>query len=150
MRVAGMNAMSVGIFSWAKLEPEEGQFDFRLARFHARSALRVGRLGDPRDAERLESPRGFRGNIRRRAASARMGQRERHGYRHNHCRTSADYRRLCVDMNTRLAERYGEASRADPVARLERVQRDAVLLPRLRRRRLPRVAQGALRVARRA
>ena len=28
MKLANCNAMSVGIFAWAKLEPEEGQFDF--------------------------------------------------------------------------------------------------------------------------
>ena len=28
MKLAGCNAMSVGIFAWAALEPEEGKFDF--------------------------------------------------------------------------------------------------------------------------
>ena len=28
MKKAGMNEMTVGIFAWAELEPEEGQFDF--------------------------------------------------------------------------------------------------------------------------
>ena len=28
MRLAGCNAMSIGIFSWTALEPEEGRFDF--------------------------------------------------------------------------------------------------------------------------
>ena len=28
MKLSNCNAMSVGIFAWAKLEPEEGQYDF--------------------------------------------------------------------------------------------------------------------------
>jgi beta-galactosidase len=28
MKLANSNEMSVGIFSWAKLEPREGEFDF--------------------------------------------------------------------------------------------------------------------------
>jgi beta-galactosidase len=107
MRVAGMNAMSVGIFSWAKLEPEEGRFDFGWL------DSMLDRLYESGVSAILATPSGSKPAwlSRKYPSSCRVGadgQRERHGYRHNHCRTSADYRRLCVDMNTRLAERYGK------------------------------------------
>ena len=30
MKLAGCNAMSVGIFSWSELEPEEGHYNFKF------------------------------------------------------------------------------------------------------------------------
>ena len=48
MKLAHCNAMSVGIFAWAALEPEEGRFDFRLAGSHdgpAGGQRRVCRAG---------------------------------------------------------------------------------------------------------
>lgn len=107
MRVAGMNAMSVGIFSWSKLEPEEGVYEFGwldgiFDRLNAAGVSVI--LATPSGSKPAWLSKKYPEVCRVTAD----GVRERHGYRHNHCRTSAAYRTACVDMNTRLAMRYGK------------------------------------------
>jgi beta-galactosidase len=107
MKLAHMNSISVGIFSWAALEPEEGKFDFGwMDDIFARAE---------KDGVNviLATPSGGKPNwmaarypeIRRVAAN---GQRDPQRARHNHCLTSPVYREKVRAMNTRLAERYGQ------------------------------------------
>lgn len=107
MRVAGLTAVSVGIFSWAKLEPEEGVYRFEwldamLDRLHA-AGIRVI-LATPSGSKPAwlskKYPEACRVTV--------DGRRESHGYRHNHCRTSAAYRAACARINAKLSERYGK------------------------------------------
>jgi len=105
MHLAGCNAMSVGIFSWASLEPAEGRYEFgwldaimdRLADNHAYSVLAT-----PSGSKPAWLSAAYPEVCRMRVD----GTREPHGGRHNHCRTSPAYREKCVQINTRLAQRY--------------------------------------------
>ena len=51
MREAGVNLVTVGIFSWAHLEPAEGRFDFGWLRRGARPAGRGGHRRGPGHAD---------------------------------------------------------------------------------------------------
>lgn len=105
MKKAGMNEMTVGIFAWAELEPEEGQFDFsffdgvldRVLENGGRVLLSTPSAARPKWlADRY--PEVLRVNDR--------GERMRFGGRHNHCLTSPVYRAKVAEINRRLAERY--------------------------------------------
>ncbi len=107
MKLAHMNSMSVGIFAWAALEPEEGRFEFGwLDKI-------MDDLADNGVSVVLATPSGARPAW----LSAKYpevlrvqpnGQRNLHGGRHNHCYTSPVYREKVRLINTKLAERYGE------------------------------------------
>lgn len=107
MRAAGVNAVSVGMFSWAALEPDEGHYTFDwlddLMDRLAENGVYVA-LGTPSGAKPAWMSDKYP-EIRRMTAD---GQREPHRARHNHCRTSPVYRHMCAEINTRLAERYRE------------------------------------------
>lgn len=106
MRLAKCNLMSVGIFSWAALEPAEGEYDFEWLREV------LDRLHENGVSAFLATPSGARPAWMdqkypevRRVNAARV--RELHGERHNHCMTSPVYRELVRKMNTRLVEAFG-------------------------------------------
>lgn len=105
MQQAKCNVMSVGIFSWAKLEPREGVFNFAwldiiLDKLYA-AGIHVF----------LATPSGARPAwmSQRYPQVLRVG-RDRvpalHGGRHNHCMSSPVYREKTLQINTLLAERY--------------------------------------------
>lgn len=105
MKLAGVNLVSVGIFSWAMLEPEEGRFDFDwLAR--VLDKLDAGGIG-----ANLATPTGAKPNwlaakypeVRRCNA---QGVRDPQQRRHNHCYTSPVYREKATLINSKLAERF--------------------------------------------
>ena len=105
MKLAGCNAMSVGIFAWAALEPAEGTFTFDWL-----DAI-MDKLADNGAYAVLATPSGSKPAWLSAAYPevcrlGRDGRREPHAGRHNHCRTSPAYRRKCRTINTRLAERY--------------------------------------------
>ena len=105
IKLAGCNAMSVGIFAWSALEPREGHFEFgwldtimdKLAQNGAYSVLATPSGSKPAWMSRAY-PEVCRVNA--------DGTRQPHGVRHNHCRTSPVYREKCININTMLAERY--------------------------------------------
>ena len=105
MKLAGCNAMAIGVFAWSALEPEEGRFEFGwldtiMDKLTANDAFAV--LATPSGAKPAWMSRGYP-EIRRVRAD---GVREPHAGRHNHCRTSPVYREKCSIINTKLAERY--------------------------------------------
>jgi len=105
MKLAGCNAMSIGIFSWASLEPAEGNYTFGwldtiMDKLAANDAFAV--LATPSGGKPAWMSRAYP-EVRRVGAD---GQRQRHGGRHNHCPTSPVYREKCQAMNTMLAEQY--------------------------------------------
>ncbi len=107
MKLAGCNAMSVGIFAWSALEPEEGRYTFDwldtiMDKLAAHEGFAV--LATPSGSKPAWLSRAYP-EVRRVNAD---GTRQPHGGRHNHCRTSPVYREKCVAINTRLAERYKE------------------------------------------
>jgi beta-galactosidase len=106
MKLANCNEMSVGIFSWAKLEPQEGVFDFSwldevLDRIHKAGGKVF--LATPSGARprwlAQKYPEVLRVDVN--------DVRNKFGARHNHCLTSPIYREKVRIINSKLAERYG-------------------------------------------
>lgn len=106
MHRAGVTSASIGIFSWAMLEPEPGVFRFEwmdevMDRFAA-EGLKVF-LATPSGSMPMwmahASP-----EVRRMDAE---GKRIPAGGRHNHCPTSPIYRDAVLRINTALVLRYG-------------------------------------------
>ena len=107
MTKANVNELTVGIFSWAVLEPREGEFDFSfldeiIDKIYANGGRVV--LATPSGArphwmaEKYEEVLRVNKNL----------EREHFRARHNHCYTSPVYREKVRIINTRLAERYGK------------------------------------------
>ncbi len=106
MQLAGCNLMSVGIFAWTALEPEEGRYDFDwledvLDHLHA-AGISVF-LATPSGARPAWMSQKYPEVLRVRAD----GLRNFHGERHNHCFTSPVYRGFVNRMNAALAARFG-------------------------------------------
>ena len=106
MKLAGCNLMSVGIFAWSALEPEEGVYDFDwlqdvLDRFAENGIFAF--LATPSGARPAWMSEKYPEVLRVRPD----GGRNLHGERHNHCLTSPVYRAFVRKMNTALAERFG-------------------------------------------
>lgn len=105
MKLANCNEMSVGIFSWAKLEPKEGVFDFAwMDEILDRIYEAGGRvfLATPSGAR----PRWMAEKYPEVLRVKNTGVRNSFGRRHNHCFTSPIYREKVAIMNEKLAERY--------------------------------------------
>lgn len=106
MKLAHCNEMSVGIFSWAKLEPKEGEYDFSFL------DEIIEKIGNNGGKVILATPSGARPHwmadkypeVLRVGAD---GVREHFRGRHNHCLTSPVYREKVRNINRLLAERYG-------------------------------------------
>ena len=105
MKLANCNAMSIGIFSWATLEPEEGRFDFsfldRVMDLLAENGAKAV-LATPSGARPAWLSQKYPEVLR--VSEARL--RNLHGLRHNHCMTSPVYREKTQTINRLLAERY--------------------------------------------
>ncbi|MCD8151424.1 MAG: beta-galactosidase [Clostridiales bacterium] len=105
MKQAHINTVSLGIFSWAKLEPAEGVYDFDWME------ETIDRLYENGISVNLATPSGARPHWMAdqypevlRVNEAR--QRALFGERHNHCYTSPVYREKVRRMNQKLAERF--------------------------------------------
>ncbi|WP_020620761.1 beta-galactosidase [Paenibacillus daejeonensis] len=106
MKLAGCNVMAIGIFSWAALEPAEGEFRFEwldhvLERFCNNGIYAW--LATPSGARPAWLSDSYPEVLR--VAPNRV--RNLYGGRHNHCFTSPAYREKVAIMNRKLAERYG-------------------------------------------
>lgn len=105
MKLSHSNVMSVGIFGWVALEPEEGVFTFEwmdqlLDRFAANGIYAL--LATPSGARPAWMSSKYPEVLR----VDENGIRNLHGARHNHCFSSPVYREKVKIMNTKLAERY--------------------------------------------
>ena len=104
-REAGINTLSIGIFSWAFLEPEDGVYDFSwmdevMDNLAANGIKAV-----------LATPSGARPAWLAKKYPSVLRMTENRlpnvfGGRHNACYSSPDYERKVTEINTRLAERY--------------------------------------------
>ncbi|MBR1458899.1 MAG: beta-galactosidase, partial [Oscillospiraceae bacterium] len=105
MREAHINVVSLGIFSWADLEPEKDVFTFEwLDRV-------INKLWDNGIHTVLATPSGARPQWLAQEYPevlrvAEDGRRNLFGHRHNHCYTSPAYRDRIRIMDTKLAQRY--------------------------------------------
>ncbi|MEU0672942.1 beta-galactosidase [Streptomyces sp. NPDC006172] len=102
---AGVDTLTVGVFSWSLTQPAEDTYDFTILDRVLARAARAGRhivlatgtaAVPPWLAKRY--PEVNRTDFE--------GRRHRYGQRHNFCPTAPAYRRLATAMAGRLAERY--------------------------------------------
>ena len=107
MKLAKCNEMSVGIFSWAMLEPKENVYNFKwldevLDKIYANGG-RVF-LATPSGAR----PHWLADKYPEVLRVSSNGVRNKFGERHNHCLSSPYYRKKVAEINSKLAERYGK------------------------------------------
>ncbi|KAF3463881.1 beta-galactosidase [Streptomyces sp. Tu 3180] len=107
MREAGVSMVSVGIFSWALLEPAPGEYDFgwldRVLDLLHEGGVRVD-LGTPT----VVPPVWFYRAHPEALPVREDGTRYEFGSRGAICHSNADYRAAAANITTRLAERYGD------------------------------------------
>ncbi len=106
MKKAGINCVSLGIFSWAMYEPVEGEFHFDwmeeiMNRLYENGIYTI--LATPSGARPAWLDEAYPEAMR----VARNGVRNHHGIRHNHCMTSEKYREKVAMIDRKLAERFG-------------------------------------------
>lgn len=105
MKKAKCNVMSIGIFSWSSLEPEEGIFNFTWLDHVINTLYENGIytiLATPSGARPAWMSEKYPEVLRVEANRVR----NLHGFRHNHCYTSPVYREKTKILNGKLAERY--------------------------------------------
>ena len=105
MKLANCNSMTVGVFAWSALEPEEGHFEFGWL------DTIMDKIADNGGKVILATPSGARPAWMSQKYPEVLQTTEKremrlHGGRHNHCFTSPIYREKVRIMNTKLAERY--------------------------------------------
>lgn len=105
MKEANCNEMTAGIFAWAEIEKEEGEFDFSLLdEVMDKVAQNGGKvvLATPSGARPVWLAEKYPEVLR----VMENGKRILFGYRHNHCYTSPVYREKVRIIDEKLAERY--------------------------------------------
>ena len=107
MKLAHINSASIGIFSWATLEPEEGVYNFgwldEIMDKCAENGVGVV-LATPSGARPVWLAEKYPEVLR----VEETGIRNEYGVRHNHCLTSPLYRQKVREINTVLAKRYAK------------------------------------------
>ena len=107
MREAGVTMVSVGIFSWALLEPEPGVYDFgwldRIIGLLHENGVRVD-LGTPT----VVPPAWFYRAHPDALPVTADGTRLAFGSRGAICHSNGDYRAAAANITTQLAERYAD------------------------------------------
>lgn len=104
---AHINTITIGIFSWAKLELSEGEYNFGwLDEVFDRAEQQDMNviLATPSGAR----PRWVAEKYPEVLRVDENGQRALFGERHNHCYTSPAYRQKVQNIDRKLAERYGK------------------------------------------
>ncbi len=102
---ADINCVSLGIFSWANLEPEKDKFTFEwldeiIDNLYKKGIYTV--LATPSGSR----PQWLAEEYPEVLRVSETGQRNIYGYRHNHCYTSKAYRERVRIIDRKLAERY--------------------------------------------
>ena len=106
MKKAHINVVTLGVFAWSALEPEEGKYDFSWL------DERVDRLWENGISVIMATPSGARPAWAAAAYPevlrvAEDRRRNLYGMRMNHCYTSPKYRELVQRMDRALGRRYG-------------------------------------------
>ncbi|MDR2150798.1 MAG: beta-galactosidase [Spirochaetaceae bacterium] len=104
-KAAGINSLSVGIFSWSMLEPAEGEYQFEwldeVMDMLAEHKI-IAVLATPSGAKPAWMSKQYPEILRVNA----LRQKMLHGDRHNHCLSSPVYREKVRAINTLLVNRY--------------------------------------------
>ncbi|ETY72751.1 beta-galactosidase [Lactiplantibacillus fabifermentans T30PCM01] len=106
MDQAHINTVTVGVFSWALLEPTEGSYNFAWLDYV------FEKMNERHGHVILATPSGARPHWLSQTYPEvnrvdDHGQRHTHGFRHNHCYSSPVYREKVRQIDTALAKRYG-------------------------------------------
>lgn len=107
MKKANINCVTLGVFSWANLEPEEDHFELdwledMINKLYQNGIYTV--LATPSGAR----PHWLAEKYPEVLRVAADGTRNQFGGRHNHCYTSRIYRKRVREIDTRLAERFAD------------------------------------------
>lgn len=105
MKLANCNSMTIGIFAWTALEPEEGKYDFTfLDKAMDDVYANGGRviLATPSAARPAWMAQKYPEVMR----VTENRERTWFGGRHNHCPSSPIYRKKVAEINELLAKRY--------------------------------------------
>lgn len=105
MKVAQINLVSIGIFSWAMLEPEEGTYDFSWLEERIETLYQNGIsvfLATPSGGK----PRWMAEKYPEICRVDENRVRELYGGRHNHCYTSPVYREKVRKIDQELAKSF--------------------------------------------
>lgn len=105
MKIAKVNTVTLGMFSWAKLEPKEGVYEFDwletiINRLYDNGISTI--LGTPSGSR----PRWFAKNYPEVLRVDENRVKQLYGMRHNHCYTSPKYREKVFQINKKLAHRF--------------------------------------------
>lgn len=105
LKKAHMNVVSLGVFAWSMMEPEEGVYHFEWLEDIINELYQNGisvMLATPSGAK----PRWLAKKYPEILRVDENRVRNLYGERHNHCYTSLEYRRAVRNINGRLAERF--------------------------------------------
>ena len=107
MKDAKVNCVTLGVFSWAMLEPEEGKYDFSWLED------RISRLGEAGIQVILATPSGAMPHWLTQKYPETMqvredGKRNLSGARHNFCYTSPVMREKIRKLDEELSKRFGK------------------------------------------
>ena len=105
MKKSGINCVTLGVFSWAQIEPQKDKFNFEWLDKIIDKLYEAGIYVD------LATPSGSRprwlaAEYPEVLRTDENGIRAGFGQRHNHCYTSEAYRDRVRIIDTKLAERY--------------------------------------------
>ena len=106
MKQAGINEATLGVFSWSMYEPREGEFHFEWLVQIVDNLYKNGIstiLATPSAARPVWMDHKYPEVMR----VDGMGNRNRHGLRHNHCMSSEIYREKVRLINQKLVEAVG-------------------------------------------
>lgn len=106
MKEAHINVVTMGIFAWSSLEPEEDSFNFDWIE------ERINTLYENGISVILATPSGSRPKwlAEKYPEVLRVNAdrtRNLYGFRHNHCYTSVQYRNKVRNIDKKLAEKFG-------------------------------------------
>lgn len=106
MKDAHINCVTIGVFSWSRIEPAEGRFELDymeeiIGRLYENGIYTI--LATPTGA----MPRWLTDTYEEVNRMDMNGIRRIHGLRHNFCPTSGKMRRAMESVDTALAMRFG-------------------------------------------
>ncbi len=105
MKKAGVNVVTLGVFSWSILEPKEGVYQFAWLEEIMDNLYQNGIhtiLATPSGAKPVWLDEKYPEALR----VDEWGRRRHHGVRHNHCITSPAFRKKIGEMDRLLAKRF--------------------------------------------
>jgi beta-galactosidase len=107
MRAAGVNLVSVGIFSWARLEPAEGEYDFALLE-RVVGLLHENEIKVDLATATASPPAWFSHRYPHTLPVDENGVRRHFGARQAYCPSAPEYRRAATALAGRIAERFAD------------------------------------------